>query len=237
MSWLNPLPEDAPYVLPKWRPKVIAPSFIKENGQVLNLLMHHGRGDVKDYSDLNLSIVSYVAWLDGRWGWCLDFNGIDRSLTIPLDIRGYTSLTVEMWARLLSTAQADRAVVNWRAGAMALRWAEPDSLIFYLTTENGTVSVSYTLPIGDWHHIVGRWDGSTVRLMVDGVEVGTPAALTGSITYTSWVGNYYCWLGRERGGASPYVAGQQALVRVYNIDKGANYVRRSFEKTRILFGV
>jgi hypothetical protein len=55
----------------------------------------------------------------------------------------------------------------------------------------GTVSSTYTA--GTWHHIVGTWDGSTVRLYKDGSAVGTPVSKA-SVTYTSTgfsLGRYY----------------------------------------------
>jgi len=41
---------------------------------------------------------------------------------------------------------------------------------------------------GQWHHIAGTYDGKTVRVFVDGAEVGTGTPFKGKIKYESPIG-------------------------------------------------
>jgi len=64
-------------------------------------------------------------------------------------------------------------------------------LVFFVNTGGGWVHTSDTdacsqcgaFPIGpgDWHHVVGTYDGTQLQLYVDGVAVGSPRPHTGTI--------------------------------------------------------
>jgi Concanavalin A-like lectin/glucanases superfamily len=45
-----------------------------------------------------------------------------------------------------------------------------------------TTTPGPVMPVTGWHHLVGTYDGSYLRLYLDGVLYGSPVALTGSIT-------------------------------------------------------
>jgi len=51
----------------------------------------------------------------------------------------------------------------------------PGQLHFYMTIGGGLrhIRVDNALQIGAFHHIAGTYDGSTMRLYLDGVEVGS----------------------------------------------------------------
>jgi hypothetical protein len=85
LSWFNPPPFDAPLKYPRQIPKGVADSFIGEPRQVLNLLCYDGAGDVaKDFSPYgNHGRFYNAAWVDGAFGWALDFNGVDSYVEVP----------------------------------------------------------------------------------------------------------------------------------------------------------
>ncbi|HEX5922836.1 MAG TPA: PKD domain-containing protein [Baekduia sp.] len=66
------------------------------------------------------------------------------------------------------------------------------------TTTRGQATSSVTLAPNTTHHIVGTYDGTTVRVYVDGAQVGT-AAFTGALT---WSGTRDLRLGRAVGSSS-----------------------------------
>jgi hypothetical protein len=50
-------------------------------------------------------------------------------------------------------------------------------------------TTSATWPTGGaWHFVVGVYDGSFLRLYIDGVQVGTPAAATGAMSVDHTLG-------------------------------------------------
>jgi len=85
MSWYNPKPPDLPLRLPRQYPRKVIPSCIGKNGLVLDMLFHHGTGDiVKDYSPYgNHGTIHGARWIDGWWGWALEFDGVDDAVGLP----------------------------------------------------------------------------------------------------------------------------------------------------------
>ena len=56
---------------------------------------------------------------------------------------------------------------------------------------NGSHTESSQLPLDQWVHIVGVYDGTDIRLYIDGVQDGTPTSVTGNVnSFTSiFIGN------------------------------------------------
>ena len=46
---------------------------------------------------------------------------------------------------------------------------------------NGSFTESSQLPIDQWVHVVGVYDGTDIRLYIDGVQDGTPTSVTGNV--------------------------------------------------------
>ena len=86
---------------------------------------------------------------------------------------------------------------------------------------------------GQYHHVLGSYNGSTKKLYIDGKEVATKNKTGNLVTTTpgASVGDF--------GGAStgyPF-GGKIALIRVYNIGLTASQVKQNFEAIRGRFGI
>ncbi|MCW8131075.1 MAG: LamG domain-containing protein, partial [Planctomycetota bacterium] len=91
---------------------------------------------------------------------------------------------------------------------------EGTNLRWEIITGGATRTVNTSLPsTGNWHHLVGRYNGSTVQLFVDGALAGSVNA-TGNIQTT----NDHLIIGAKRLGApyGDYFRGQIDDVRIYN---------------------
>ena len=103
-----------------------------------------------------------------------------------------------------------------------------DSLYAYKYMGGG-----YKIVNGQYHHVLGSYNGSTKKTYIDGVEVATKNK-TGNLATTTpgaAVGDF--------GGTStgyPF-GGKIALVRVYNIGLTASQVKQNFESLRGRFGL
>ena len=112
------------------------------------------------------------------------FDGVDDEVVVPGAVAPNPSgpMTVEAWARSLTPIwSADGFLVSKRSAYIL----NPDkgqlTLNFRVNADGtwrktGTSSIpNWTPPAGfditQWHHYVGVYDGSTVRLYLDGVEV------------------------------------------------------------------
>lgn len=145
------------------------------------------------------------------------FDGSTAWITLPSNLNGNTrgSLTVELWFHL-STASlgsfTDLIQGDGSPKGYVMYWSGTSSLNF--NVGNGTTgaiasyAVAASSVVGQWVHIVGTYDGSNVRLYVNGVLRST-AAQTGSISAT----------------ASPVIAGSTGHSALYpgTLDEVAIY--------------
>jgi len=134
------------------------------------------------------------SWIPGVFfGSALRFDGADDVVTIP-DSRSLepANLTVDAWVRAPSSPGASRYIVANHAdrcnySSYGLYTAAGGGLAFYI----GDSSQFYASPEapatvwdGNWHNVAGTFDGSTVRLYVDGQQVGSGSPAHTSIDYS-----------------------------------------------------
>lgn len=102
-----------------------------------------------------------------------------------------TALTVECIVRWTNESVASIMIGRWSGSTATLSWYISPSHIYtgrlmfscYLNGVQKTVHDSRVRWTNDglWHHCAGVYDGSYIRLYVDGFDVGGPAAATGSL--------------------------------------------------------
>ncbi len=119
--------------------------------------------------------------LDKEFGTALSFDGIDDYVAVPDSIiLEPANVTAEAWVKRLGSPGTYKYILSKHYGSSwnsyGLYTGTTGGLKFYI----GTVSGFYPSPDpgagiwdGSWHHIAGTFDGSYVRLYVDGIEVGT----------------------------------------------------------------
>jgi hypothetical protein len=126
----------------------------------------------------------------GRYGGALSFDGIDDWVSIPHDpaLNLSAGMTIEAWVK-------PSALTSWRGVVMkeeasALPYAlyassaadTPAASVF--TTSAVNASGPPALGLGTWTHLAMTWDGSVLRLYVDGAEIATGAAPGALLTST-----------------------------------------------------
>jgi hypothetical protein len=154
----------------------------------------------------------------GKNSGALTFNGTNALVTVPdsasLDLT--TGLTIEAWVRLANTTAA------WSTIALKER---PSGMCYGLygkTNAGGpTLQVrtgsseprtpNVAVPAANtWVHVAGTYDGSTLRLYVNGGQVATQAA-TGALTTSNSalrIGGNSVW--------GEYLSGSLDDLRIYN---------------------
>ena len=86
---------------------------------------------------------------------------------------------------------------------------------------------------GQWHHIVGSWDGSTKRIYVDGVDKAS-VSKSGALTTNSngaAIGSF--------GGTSSgyYFGGDIAIVKIYDKGLSATEIKQNFNAYKNRFDI
>jgi hypothetical protein len=99
-------------------------------------------------------------------------------------------MTVEAWIKTNSSAQQQGIVERYSStdGGYALRLSSTGLLQFF-TLHNGTtfdfVQSGSAVPAGAWHHVAGVFDGSQLRVYIDGVLAGSKASTFAPATGTA----------------------------------------------------
>jgi hypothetical protein len=174
--------------------------FNEGNGTVAHdtsLPPHHNNG----------TLSGGAVWSSGRFAGALSFNGAASAVTVPDDSAlDPQQVTVSAWVKASSSPGNFMYVVakggnTCSASSYGLYTGANGGLQFYTSSNNG---LSYALSPdagsglwdGKWHSAIGTFDGKTVRLYIDGREVGSGTPDTAPIAYglpTSndlMIGNY-----------------------------------------------
>lgn len=111
---------------------------------------------------------------------------------------GTGNFTIELW---IKTSQTDHTYVLSPAGSnnwiLRYNFTSSGSIEWLEGATNKIVATGTGLNNGNWHHLAVSRNGSTVRMFLDGVQIGS---YTTSFTFGSSSGTLY--LGRWPGGVS-----------------------------------
>jgi hypothetical protein len=133
-----------------------------------------------------------VTYASGGAGNALDFDGLDDYVEIPdnaaLDANLGDSFTIEAWIR--TREDADNMIFAKHSGG--------DDGSYYFATRSGGVlqltaltssgredhTVSFSYDDDKWHHVAGVYNGSDLKIYVDGAQVGGANSQTGDVNDT-----------------------------------------------------
>jgi hypothetical protein len=158
---------------------------------------NEGSGAVaRDYSGHhdNGTLAGLAQWTRGRFQGALGFNGETAAVDVP-DSPSLEPAAVSVSAWVQSGASpgdyryiVDKGANGCLAASYGLYTGANGGLEFYVSTNEG---LSWTMSPdagqgvwnGQWHNVVGTYEGSSVRLYVDGRQVGTGTPDAAPISY------------------------------------------------------
>ncbi|MDD5416249.1 MAG: MerR family DNA-binding transcriptional regulator [Candidatus Daviesbacteria bacterium] len=118
-------------------------------------------------------------WTTGKYGNAYDFDGASDGSGTYIDVgnkitaSNLSSLTIEAWLKrdAISPAAEDHIISNWTGTYHFGTTSNKFSIYLYNTTPTqGSVTGTTTVTNGVWYHVVTTYDGSKIRIYVNGVE-------------------------------------------------------------------
>ena len=137
------------------------------------------------------SYSNYSIELDGTSDYFATTNGLNATLNAA------TSASISAWINLDNVGAQRPLVANWHVGSTQylMRWNTTGSFQMYFQNSSGSTAVAgfgLTPTTGVWYNVIGTFDGSTIKLYVNGVRGGS-ASLVGplrSVTTSDFIGAY-----------------------------------------------
>jgi hypothetical protein len=140
----------------------------------------------------------------GRFGRALSYDGINDRITVPhhVTLTPSNALTVESWVNPSALSGVRSVATKERASSIAYALYahnstnRPRARLF--TTSDLTTDGTAALPLNAWSHLAMTWDGTTLRLYVNGLQVSSravggalasgtgPLSLGGTSTGSQW---------------------------------------------------
>lgn len=162
-------------------------------------LLDEGTGKVAMDSSENGNngeLIGDPKWVAGKFGKGLEFDGKDDMVDTPyVSEEQQSAFTILAWIQP-SIAISTQIVVAGRSnGGPQLNLNGSGKAMTGFKMDNGQfahVPGTTTFPKGKWTHAAGTYDGSVIKVYVDGVEEGTlkPSNPPGKNAYTVQIGAF-----------------------------------------------
>ena len=168
----------APSLLGEWHMDTIQPGEVPDTPSTVN-----------NTDGLQIYGAQQVA---GRFGQAFSFNGADRDF---MEAEGAhfqpSQITLMAWVKASSSPGSYKAIIakggdnDCGVASYALYTGPNGGASFYIATSRTTTVSSASVPPADiwdghWHALVGTYDGSHVRLYLDGALVGSATPSDGA---------------------------------------------------------
>lgn len=149
-----------------------------------------------------------------------DFDGIDDAVQMPSNVGNFSltdSFSISAWINPALDSQNNAIYGNTWSNAGYLLRVTADNKIRFILVENGSVynGMDSAVLSPGWHHVVGSWDGTNVRVYVDGTESSVDPIVNGTVTTISTSAPTFIGSTGEAG-VEQYFDGQIDDVRVYS---------------------
>ena len=198
---------------------------------------YHFDDDSKDSSGYGNNGTIYGAiFVDGISGKALKFDGKNDYVKIPdaPSINIDDIITIEAWVQFnegyVIQSIISKSSISQANSFVFPRFDKKNQFTFWL--HNGdtwqTLNVGSVIPYMEWNHVVGTYDGSEMKIYVDGTLTGAQSASGGITTNTNPLSIGY------QPGTREYFSGIIDEVRIYNRALTADEIKASYEAYQTL---
>ena len=190
-----------------------SPTYSSSNGGYLNFSPSSSQ-----YADTTTSLSSFSTWTVELWHYYDGTNaGVDAGGA------GASLLTEKFTGSPMA--------INYSIGNDAAIGSPTDLQSGFFNGSWRATPSGYSLTANNWYHIVGTYDGSTIKLYVNG-SVAQSTSYSGSISSSG----HGIRLMRRWDNAD-FWGGRLAIVRIYSGDIGLSGVTQNFDAQRGRFGI
>jgi flagellin-like protein len=149
----------------------------------------------------------------GKYGKALSFNGVNNYVTIPdsTNLRLKQSWTLETWAYWKTTGINQQFIHKDNTYLLGYVWNNIE-VSFHDGSNWQSLYTTSPPSSNTWHHIAGTFDGTYLKVYVDGVLNNTKGPLTTSPT----IANGAVYLGYLNPSGTRWLNGTLDEVRIYN---------------------
>ncbi len=207
-------------------------NFDEGSGNTANDLSGYGNNGTLSDFDFNDS----SGWSNDTpspGGYSLKFDGVNDYLILGNKIGSFIDNSVTISAWIKPDSSGSREISNqgqWDGGPWTgWRFRQISSRINLKIGDNTLTSYELsagTLEFGNWQHVVGSWDGSYIKLYIDGLNVGNEAK---ELTLQMNSGQHY--IGKYAGNAY-FFNGLIDDVRIYSRALTAYEVQTLYAQTK-----
>jgi hypothetical protein len=137
-------------------------------------------GPYKNHGTLT-NMDAATDWVVSGGKYALDFDGSNDIVNCgnPALYAGLSSLSLACWISDRAVSGQRRYMSKW-SGSGFILMHEASAITFYLTTGGTlrTLSTGVLISAG-WQHLVATWDGSSMRVYLNGLQIGSTVSATG----------------------------------------------------------
>jgi hypothetical protein len=164
------------------------------------------------------------------------FNGSTGKITCPggVSVVGWGQMTVEAWVKLTNNTSGRGTI--WATGTTPTNSGDGFKFWIGANGTNGGLAIgvsgnkwsqalfSQTFTAGTWYHIAGTWDGTTIRLYVNGVANGSTGTVTGSIDTTGFA----VTIGQDPQSGGDFFSGTMGQAVLYSAKQTATELQEHY---------
>ncbi len=160
--------------------------------------------------------------------YALDFDATDQYVDFGTGLRdnlvGLPSITVEAWVYRTADKTFHTVVGNYNSLLQFLLRIDNNKVSFFVDSDIAAFANalgSTDVPINTWTHIAGTWDGTDIRVFINGVQDGI-ASYSGGVL--SGDGGNVTFGGNTGAPAGEFFQGQIDEVRVWNLARSESQI-------------
>jgi len=205
-----------------------------QGGPVAHWDMDEGEGTraFDSSGNNNHGTVSGATWVEGKYGSALSFDGADDYVDAGNDssLNATDAITVGAWVNPTDDTTHRTILVkehydNKLGYLLHQKTGKNWMFRLYDGTSQYEVTKTNAVDLNEWQYIVGTYDGTTMKLYKNGVEIASSGVGPSLIATTGeplWIG------GRPLQGQ--YFNGQIDDVRVYNYARTAEQIQMDYQQ-------